>query len=238
MQVEVVPDERWPRTVAARWAEFLRAQPTLRQCLPTGNTPAPVYAELVAATARGEVGFARCEVFLLDEFGGLPRGHPARCDTALRRMLIDHVDLPEERFHRLDPDAADLDAECRRFAGEVADGGLDLVVLGLGANGHVGLNEPGSGRDAPTRRVELHPTTADGAAAYGATDITPTWGLTLGLDAILAAREVWLLVTGAAKADVLARALSGPIGPELPASFLREHPSARVLTDDAAAERL
>ncbi len=238
MHLEVVADDRWSAVVAARWAERLAAQPGLRQCLPTGTTPVPVYRDVAASVARGETSFARAEVFLLDELGGLPRGHPARCDTMLRRGLLDDVDLPSGRFHRLDPDAPDLADECRRFQAEVDHGGLDLVLLGLGTNGHVGLNEPGSDRTAPTRRVTLAEETRAGTGRYGVTGTPPTWGLTLGLAPILAAGEIWLLVSGTVKAGILERTLTDPIGPQLPASFLREHPALRVMADRSAAAGL
>ncbi|MGM0819676.1 MAG: 6-phosphogluconolactonase, partial [Actinomycetota bacterium] len=138
--------------------------------------------------------------------------------------------------HRLDPDAEDLDAECARFRRVVADGGLDLCLLGLGANGHVGLNEPGSAPDGPTRRVGLAPASTVAASRYG--DAAPTWGLTLGMAEILEAREVWLLVAGAHKAAVLAEALEGPVTPALPASLLRRHERLRVLADAPAAAAL
>ena len=224
--------------MARRWQQALAAQPALRQCLPTGATPQPAYAAVADLVAAGLASFARSIVFGLDEFGGLPADHPARCDRMLRQTLIAGIDLPDGSWRRLDPEAPDLGAECRRFAEEVAAGGLDLCVLGLGANGHLGLNEPGSPADAPTRRVELAPETVQSAARYGDGSVTPSWGLTLGMAEILAADQVWLLVTGASKAAVLARALEGPVGPAVPASFLQEHPACLVLADEAAASGL
>lgn len=233
MDLEALPPARWAQHVAALWCDRLVAQPTLRQCLPTGATPTPVYDEMAGRVAHGAVSFAASEVFLLDEFGGLPPDDPARCETMLRRDLLDHVDLPEDRFHRLDPDVADVDRACRTFEDRVRSGGLDLIILGLGGNGHLGLNEPGSARDAATRRVDLAPQTRERSRSYGA-GRAPSWGVTLGLAPILAAREVWLLVTGAHKAEVLQRVLTAPIGPALPGTFLREHPSVRVLADTEA----
>jgi glucosamine-6-phosphate deaminase len=115
-----------------------------------------------------------------------------------------------------------------------AAGGLDLVVLGLGANGHVGMNEPGSAADARTRVVELAPSTRDASIGYGATE-PPTHGVTLGMATILAAREMWLLATGSRKRQVLSATLDGPLTPDVPASLLRRHPALRVIADDAAA---
>lgn len=176
-------------------------------------------------------------VFLLDEFG-LPPGHPARCDGMIRRTLFDHLEGPPNRLFALDPGAADLTAECRRYEAAVEAGGLALTVLGLGRNGHLGLNEPGSNATSRTRRVALAPETMRHAEEYGREEPQqPAWGLTMGIGTILDSEQIWLLVTGAHKAAILAKALNGPIGAEVPASFLRSHPNVVVLADeDAVAE--
>jgi glucosamine-6-phosphate deaminase len=173
-------------------------------------------------------------VFLLDEFGGLPEGDPGRCETMLERYLLDSVE-GEPELMIPDVDAPDPEAEAIRYQRKIEDGGLDLAVLGLGGNGHVGMNEPGSGPHSATRVVSLAPSTSDHAQeAYGATR-PPTWGLTVGLEQLLAAREVWLLVTGAHKAEILKKTLTAPVGPDVPATFLRDHPGATVLADESAA---
>jgi len=168
-------------------------------------------------------------VFLLDEFGGLPPGDPGLCASMIRRHLLDRLgEEPTVHVPATDPPNPE------GYEALVDDGGLDLAILGLGANGHVGMNEPGSTPDTPTRVVELAPTTSEHAEEYGATE-TPTWGVTLGLRPLLEAGEVWLLVTGAHKREILNAALHGPIAPEVPASFLRRHPSFKVFADASAA---
>jgi glucosamine-6-phosphate deaminase len=191
----------------------------------------PAYRAFADAGGRLD----QTEVFLLDEFV-LPAGHPARCDEMLRRSLLGLIDTAPASLHSIDVGAPGVAAACRQYDAEVADGGLDLTVLGLGANGHLGLNEPGSEPDSPTRVVDLHETTVANAAVYGA-GATPQWGVTLGMGPLLASREIWLLVTGAAKAEILHRALTGPIGPEVPATYLQTHPNAAVLADQAAMAR-
>lgn len=235
--LEVYPAQRWATAVAERWAARLRGTPTLRMCLPTGHTPLPVYAELTAAVHRGEVRAADASVVLLDEFGGLPRDHPARCDQVLRRELLDRLDLPDTALTAFDTEAPDLDAECARVEERVASHGLGLAILGLGANGHLGLNEPGADPRGATHRATLAPETRAGATGYGI-DEPPTWGLTLGLGTLLAADEIWLLVTGAAKASILEQALRGPVDASVPASYLQTHPRATVLADDRASALL
>ena len=228
MRVEVSPADAWPEAVTGELKGRL-ATPGLRVCLATGATPLPVYGRLPADA------LAATTVFLLDEFGDLPAGHPGRCETMLRTALLDRV--PSAEFHFPDVDAPDLEVECRRFRDLISEGGLDLAILGLGRNGHLGLNEPGSTADAPTRVVELTEETREGARNYGA-DPPPTWGLAVGLAEILAAREVWLLVTGAAKAAVLARAVNDPVTIQIPATSLRAHPNAVIWSDEPAAALL
>jgi glucosamine-6-phosphate deaminase len=229
----VRPSDRFVPDVATRLVDAVRRAPALRVCLPTGATPTPVYAEAVEAG----LDLSAATVVLLDEFGGLPPDDPARCDVALRRDLLDRLPCPPARLERLDPDADDLDTEVARFDAAVADGGLGLTVLGLGANGHLGLNEPGTQPDAPTRRVDLHATTAAGAGRYGATR-PPTFGLTLGMDRILASREIWLVVSGGHKAAILRETLTGPIEAAVPATFLRRHANVTVFADSDAATEL
>ncbi len=192
----------------------------------------PFYREVAA-----QVDLAGVTIYLLDEFGGLPKGDPGRCETMLRRSLVD-IARGEPELIVPDVDAADPDAEAARYQRAIEAGGLDLAILGLGSNGHVGMNEPGSGRDSPTRVVSLEPDTSLHAQrAYGAS-VFPTWGLTVGLEQLLAARQVWLLVTGGHKAEILKLTLTAPVGPSVPATFLRDHPAATVLADESAAALL
>jgi glucosamine-6-phosphate deaminase len=233
-RIEVHSADDWADAVAAALADRIAQQPDLRLCLPTGSTPVPVYELLPDLLRARAIPTDRLTIVQLDEYLGLPAGHPARCDVTLRGQLLDRLD-PPPRFIRLDVDALDPVAACDALTAEVeAIGGLDLVVLGLGTNGHLGMNEPGSAPDSPTRPVDLAPATTAAARRYGA-ETPPTRGVTLGLGPILAAPEVWLLATGSWKADILRRALTGPIGSDCPASFLRLHPNARLIADEAAA---
>ena len=151
---------------------------------------------------------------------------------------MDRLVPPPGGFIAFDVDDPSPDDACRRFdAAVAAAGGLDLVVLGLGRNGHVGVNEPGSAADSPTRKVALAAATQDAARRYGI-DSPPTHGVTLGMAAILAAPEVWLLVSGGEKAAILARALEGPATEDVPASLLQHHAGLTVIADASAAAAL
>ena len=235
--LEILPAAIWADRVAEALAGRLLADPELRLCLPTGSTPLPVYDALPRALAVAGGSGGRSTVVLLDEYLDLPAGHPARCDMQLRRMLIDRLDPAPARLITFDVDGSDPAAACVAFDAAIeAIGGLDLVLLGLGTNGHIGMNEPGTPADARTRVIDLAPSTMAAARRYGAHP-TPTRGVTLGMAEILAAREIWLLISGERKTGILAAALDGPMTPEVPASLLRGHPGLRVIADDAAIHR-
>ena len=228
--------EDWAAYIADTLIARLQVNPSLRLCLPTGWTPLPVYERLAAAAAAGRVSFRRAEVFLLDEFGGVDARDPGRCDRMLQRALLDRVDLPPARFHRFELQG-DVDAECEAFEAQVAHG-CDLTLLGLGGNGHVGMNEPGSSPDSLTRRVELAPETTAAAARYFDHDRLPTWGATMGIATIMRSEEIWLLAAGTGKAAIVRRVVRDPVSPEIPATLLRNHPAAMLIVDDEAAARL
>jgi glucosamine-6-phosphate deaminase len=233
-------ERSWVDGVSALWRDRLRNKPDLKMCLPTGLTPLPVYAEMVRSARAGQVSFARASVFALDEFGGIPQSHPGSTRHTLLRLLLSQVDLQSTAFHYLDADAPDFNAVCARYDAAIGDG-FDLVILGIGTNGHLGMNEPGSTPDSPTRRVDLEESTVQASARYFPTldpARLPRWGLTVGLGAILASREVWVLATGAGKADIVERTISGAVTTDVPASLLQGHPRCSVFVDGPASGRL
>ena len=174
---------------------------------------------------------------MLDEFGGLAIDSPARCEAMIQHHLMDRLGT-KPRMYVPDVDRPDTEKAASEYAQLVADGGLDLTLLGLGANGHIGMNEPGSTAGSEARVVELAKETGEHAVeAYGS-DHTPTWGITLGMRPILESAEIWLLVTGAHKSETLAAALHSPIGPDIPATYLRNHPTLTILADEEAAAQL
>lgn len=232
------------RAAAGKIAEQIRARPAPGRCatlgLATGRTPLRVYEELVR-NHRAGLSFANVVTFNLDEYHPIASTHPGSFRSFMKRHLFDQVDLRGDRCHLPDGSLgeAEVEACCRAYEAEIADcGGIDLQLLGLGRNGHIGFNEPGSRRDSRTRRVRLHPTTlADNARAFEDGKV-PDGALTMGIGTILEARSILLLVLGARKARTLERMLGGPISRDLPASFLREHEHVEVLADRAAAAAL
>ena len=189
------------------------------------------------ACVGGEMTFREAQVFALDEYGGLEVDDPGLCVSILRQHLVDAIDLPKDRFRWLDPQAPDVDAHTGEYAAAI-DSGFDLTLLGIGLNGHLGLNEPGSAPDSTVRRVQMHAASVRASAQYVQQAALPTWGLTVGLKQLLSSKEVWLLATGKAKAPIVQRIVLGPVSPEVPASLMRGHPRCYFFLDAEAASLL
>ncbi|MEQ3554795.1 glucosamine-6-phosphate deaminase [Pseudonocardia nematodicida] len=206
--------------------------------LATGSSPVPAYAELVRRRRDEGLSFRAARAFLLDEYLGLPAGHPESYRRVIRRELTDHLDIDPGEVHapdgaRAHPAAAAADYE-RLLA---AAGPIDVQVLGIGTNGHIGFNEPGSPRDSGTRVATLtERTRLDNARFFGRLDDVPRHVLTQGLRTITAARRVVLVATGPGKRAAVAAAVDGPVTTAVPASVLQEHPHCTLVLDrDAAA---
>lgn len=217
-------------------ANRLRARPQLRLILPTGHTPRGMYAALRAHAADGSLPMHEAALFQLDEYVGLPSDDKRSYRTYLRREL---AGIHFGAFHGLNGVADDLGGECERHQALLDEAPVDLVVLGLGRDGHVAFDEPGSRTDAGVRKVDLHPTTrADAAPDFGGLDQVPQEALTVGLRTLLSARELLMLVSGEAKGEALRSMLEEDKGPDVPASLLRDHPRLTVVCDAAAARLL
>ena len=223
---------------AALWLDRLAARPTLGVAAPAGRTPRPMYRRLREEAGRRGTSFARASVFAVDELVA-----PAPCDGYFWRHVMDGLGwagIPAANLHPFDPCAPDLDAMCADYERRIAAAGsLDLVMLGLGPNGHLASNEPGSPFESRTRPVRLRPETVAYIGTDEAADPRVTdQAVTLGLGTIAEAREVVVLVSGAAKRDVLRTALTGPVTPDCPASLLQTLLNALVLADRSAAGSL
>ncbi|QDZ12634.1 glucosamine-6-phosphate deaminase [Devosia ginsengisoli] len=222
--------------VAAYLAERLAAQPDIRLGLATGNTFVPVYAALVERYRAGGLSFAGAASFNLDEYVGLPSGHVASFRAYMQSHLFDHVDLPEGKG-LLPAVDGDIEAGCRNYEAAIAAaGGIDLQLLGIGRNGHIGFNEPGSAFDSRTRQVELTPSTQQANKAdFPASEAVPPTAVTMGIGTILETREIVLVAVGATKAEALQMAFRAGQTPACPASALQSHTRVLVFCDEAAA---
>jgi glucosamine-6-phosphate deaminase len=234
------PDES-ARAVAERIAIALKYKPDLVLGLPTGKSPLPAYAELRRMHGAGGVDFASARTFNLDEFAGVTADHPGSFRRFMDQHLFSHVNLEPSRIHFLNGAAGDLDAECERYEAEIdSAGGIDLQLLGIGSNGHIGFNEPGGQLSARTHRVELHEVTRrDNAALFGGEPgQVPREALSMGMATILKAAAIVLIATGERKAKCVERMVRGPLTTQLPASFLQTHRHVELFLDRAAAALL
>ncbi len=242
MIVRILKDEdAVARAVAARVMKALRARPATVLGLPTGRTPVRLYARLRDAYAAGKVDFSRATSFNLDEFVGLPAEHPASYRSFMERHLFGAVNLPARRIHFLNGMAPDLEAECRRYEAAIRRaGGIDLQILGIGGNGHIGFNEPAAGLSADSHLARLLPGTRRSNADLfdGRVRDVPWEALSMGVGTILRSRAVILMATGASKADAIAGTVRGPVTTRLPASLLQLHGDVEVVLDEAAASAL
>jgi glucosamine-6-phosphate deaminase len=243
VEVIVVPTADAACLRAARIVgRLLRAKPDAALALPTGSTPRAIYAELVRQHREEGLSFARATAFNLDEYVGIRPDHPGSFRRAMQEALYQYVDLPPERAHAPDGQAADLAGACAHYEAAIAAaGGLELALLGLGTDGHIAFNEPTSSFGSRTRLKTLTDETRaanqSAFAAFGAEPVPPH-ALTVGIATILSARRCLLVAFGAAKAAAVAKMVEGPLAALVPASALQLHPHATVIVDEAAAEGL
>ncbi|MET0324516.1 MAG: glucosamine-6-phosphate deaminase [Ilumatobacteraceae bacterium] len=241
MEVVIAPDPAGAAELVADVVErVVRTQTAPVLGLATGSSPLTTYRCLVRRHRAGALSFAGASAVLLDEYVGLPPGHPESYRTFIGRELVDLIDLPVDRVHGPDVWADDLAGACVRYdrlLGEL--GGVDLQLLGIGSDGHIGFNEPGSSLGSRTRIKTLTESTRrDNARFFASLDEVPRHVVTQGLATIGEARHVLLVATGADKAAPLARAVEGPLTAMCPASVLQLHPHATVVVDEAAAAGL
>lgn len=227
------------RAAADLVAERVLADPRAVLGVATGSTPSLLYRELAERVAVGVLDFSGVSAFALDEYVGIAPGHPESYRAVLDREVrlplgLRAVHVPDGTRAADERAGRDYDAAIR------ASGGVDLQILGIGGNGHIGFNEPGTPHDVGTHVVRLERSTREANARFfdGRVDLVPESAITQGIATILSARSLVLLASGAAKADALARALLGPVDVDCPASALQGHPDVTVLLDREAAAAL
>jgi len=242
MVVTIVEDaDAASDAVADLLCDAIAARPSLVLGLPAGRTPLPLFAELGRRCVTGRVDFSQVTTFNVDEFDGVASISPGSFRRFMEEQFFAHVNVERTRVNFLDGVAPDVIAECSRYEAAIAAaGGIDVQILGIGANGHIGFNEPADQLIAMTHRSELSPRTrqANAASFDGRIEAVPHWALTMGIGTILSTREVILIATGRAKAEAIARMIEGGLTTRVPASFLQLHPRVRVVVDRSAAARL
>ena len=238
MQIRVFADERAVAdALAVMVATAVRDSHHPVLGLPTGRTPVLLYKELVKRAHADALDLSHVTTFNLDEFLSLPATHPGSYRHFMEHHLFGHLGSRRPRAHLLDGTAADPDAECERYEAAIAEaGGIDLQILGLGTNGHIGFNEPAPELRARTHRVMLRPETRRSNAGLfgGDPEAVPREALSMGMATILRARRIIMIATGKSKAGCVERTLNGPITTKLPASFLQLHRDVELLLDEAA----
>jgi len=240
MRVLVTPDyQALSQTAAELVLKAVRAKPGIKLGLPTGNTPLGMYEELVRRYRIEQLDFSQIQTFNLDEYVGLTNDHPKSYHRYMRRHFFDHVNLLPANIHIPEGSpGVDLDAEAVRYENQIRKaGGIDLLIVGVGANGHIAFNEPGSAFDSRTRAVDLAAETIRNARQHFGNDPVPARAITMGVATILEAGRILLLASGVSKADAVERALHGPVSASVPASALRLHPRVIVLLDESAARQ-
>jgi galactosamine-6-phosphate isomerase len=233
-QPRVLPDhEAVSRHAAVYLVERLRENPHALLCLAAGSTPMRTYQLLAQEGAREPTLFKHCRIIKLDEWGGLPPGNPATCDVQLRTTLVSPLNLAE-RYVAFESNPTDPDAECVRVADWLDQNGpIDISVLGLGINGHLGFTEPAEYLQPFAHVAQLSQASLS-HAMLAQSRIRPTYGLTLGMADLIQSRQIVLLVTGPTKRDPLARLLTGKITTDFPASMLQLHNDVELLCDALA----
>lgn len=241
MEVLILPTaEDLAREGAARIADLVRSRPDSVLGVATGSSPQGIYQRLAQQVRDGSLSFAEASAFALDEYVGLPREHPQSYAEVIRRTVTEPLQLNPQRVHVPDGRASDLAAAARAYESSIEDaGGIDLQLLGIGGNGHIGFNEPVSSMASRTRVKTLTPRTRqDNARFFADESQVPVHCLTMGLGTILQARRLLLVAQGRGKASAVAAAVEGPLTAMVPASALQLHPHATVLLDEDAASKL
>jgi glucosamine-6-phosphate deaminase len=224
------------KLVAAIIADAVKAKPNLTLGLATGRTMERLYARI----AELKLDFSLAKTFNLDEYIGIPASDPNSYRSYMNRHLFDKINIDIRNTHLPDGMAADLAAGCRKYEEDIKDcGGIDLQLLGIGCSGHIGFNEPLSSLSSRTREKALTPTTfAQNSPLFPKPEDMPKRAITMGVGTILEAKRVIMLVTGAEKAGILAKAVEGPVTSMVSATALQMHPKATVVVDEEAAESL
>jgi glucosamine-6-phosphate deaminase len=241
VEVVIQPDgDAVARVVADAIERLVLSKPNAVLGLATGSSPLGVYTELVRRHRAGTITFGRVTAFLLDEYIGLPPGHPESYRAFINQHFSDLVDIDPVNVHVPDGHASDVGAACTDYEVQIrTGGGIDLQLLGIGADGHLGFNEPTSSLASRTRVKTLtEQTRADNRRFFDDRDVVPRHVVTQGIGTILEARHLVLIAIGESKAEPVARAVEGPVASMCPASAIQLHPHATVVVDEAAAAHL
>lgn len=234
--IEFENKDQLGKETAAIIARTIAAKPDAVLGLATGGTPIDTYKELIQLHQAHQLSFKQTKTINLDEYAGLDPEHENSYMTYMKRHLFDHIDLPQDQYFLPNGNAAHLEKECLRYDQLIEDvGGIDLLLLGIGQNGHIGFNEPGTPFNSKTHVVQLDENTRQANARYfSSIDEVPTHAITMGIASILSSKKILLLASGKSKAKVIQYLEQAEIHPDFPASALKLHEDVTVLIDQEA----
>lgn len=240
MEIKVFENAEEIAAAAANlYKELLTEKPDAVLGLATGATPVPTYEKLIEMYNNGEISFRDVTTFNLDEYCDLDKNDKNSYYTFMHENLFNSVDIKEKNVNFLDGNAADCDAESKRYAEAIkAAGGVDLQLLGIGTNGHIAFNEPADEFTDEAFKVTLTQSTINSNQKYFGDVPMPRYAMTMGIGSIMRSKKILLIATGAAKADAIKKLASGEVTPQVPCSILNNHPDAIIMVDKAAAELL
>lgn len=242
MHISIVDNyELLSKSAAQVVLEVLKEKPDCVLGLPTGSTPVGMYEQLVKAYQEGNADFSKVTTFNLDEYIGLPQEHEQSYYAFMQQNLFRHINIEPQRTHIPRGDTRNVEEESKRYETEIDQaGGMDLLVIGIGTNGHIGFNEPGSDPHSRTRIIDLAPSTIQSNSRYfeSMADV-PKQAITMGLGTILSkSKRILLLASGLEKAEIMYQLLSNQeVSNSIPASFLKQHPDVTIVMDQAAAHK-
>jgi len=215
----------------------IHANQRLNLGLATGSTPTGVYKRLIQDHEVNKTPYKQVNTFNLDEYIGISKKDPNSYHYFMCENLFDHIDIPLDHTHIPDGTAKDLDEECRRYEQFIQEhGGIDLQILGIGQNGHIGFNEPGTSFGSRTHIINLAESTRKANSRFfESLEDVPTQAITMGIASIMESKEIFLLVSGASKAEALARLVNGEVSEQFPASVLKNHQNVTIFADKEAS---
>lgn len=239
MKIHVCSREQAAETAAERYVELLKRKPNAVLGFATGSTPLSLYRELIKRYQRGELSFRQATSFNLDEYVGLDGSDTQSYRYFMNKNLFEQIDIPSERTFV--PSGTDCSVECAAEYDQKIEraGGIDLQLLGVGRNGHIGFNEPGTSFDSLTHRVQLSRSTREANARFfHSLDEVPTEAVSMGIKTVMNARSILLFAQGEEKAEVIQKAVYGSVTEDVPASILQLHPFVELFFDPEAAKLL
>jgi glucosamine-6-phosphate deaminase len=220
--------------------DVVKKKPDCTLGLATGSSPVGLYQRMIRDHEENGTSYKDVKSYNLDEYVGLEVSHPESYYSFMHRNLFDHIDIKEENVHLPSSQGDDLQKNCDLYNAALAQTQVDLQVLGIGSNGHIGFNEPFTPFDSVTHIVDLKQSTINDNARFFDNDVSkvPTQAITMGISNVMAARKIVLIASGANKVDAIYKTICGPVSEEVPASVLQQHPDVTVIVDEAAASLL